>query len=195
MKLPFAVYTARAGAQWISGLAAGEPRLEQLRRVVGKLPSFDDGDPLSCGAVNLDDTVVVYKFMNEEKGDFRERDALYLALTYFDRSVADSINFESLLAIDVFGAPLREPPSFLEYHGPASMDSGADPESMAHTVALDETGTLFQRLRDGTLRLVQEEGERQATATYIPPSVEGSGKTVSMAALAECYQQISKSAP
>lgn len=172
MKLPFAVFTARAGAQWISGLDTGKRLLEQLRRAIGKLPSFDDCDPLACGAVNLDDIVVVYKFMNEEKGDFRGRDALYLALTYFDRSIAGSINLERLLAIDVFSAPQREPPSCLEYSGPASMDSGADPESLGGTVALDAAGALFQRLRDGTLRLVQVEGAQQSVATYIPPVVE-----------------------
>ena len=43
MELPFAVYTARQGARWISGPAGDRAALEGFRRTVGKMPEFDMG--------------------------------------------------------------------------------------------------------------------------------------------------------
>lgn len=172
MKLPFAVYTAREGYQWISGLDAGLPRLEQFRRAIGKLPEFDFGDPLSCGAVNLGDTVVVYRFMKEEKGDFRGRDSLYLALTWFDKSVAGSINFKDLLDHAVFVSPMREPPLSLEYDGGSSTDSGSVSDVLVNQIGLDAVGMLFARLDGENLKVIKVEGEQSCTARYLQSVTE-----------------------
>ncbi len=43
MELPFAVYTVRQGARWISGTAGDRAALEGFRRTVGKMPEFDMG--------------------------------------------------------------------------------------------------------------------------------------------------------
>ena len=172
MKLPFAVYTAREGYQWISGLDAGLARLEQFRRSIGKLPEFDFGDPLSCGAVNFGDTVVAYRFLKEEKGDFRGRDSLYLALTYFDKSVAGSINFDELLSNELFLIPLREPPSELSYDGGFAVDSGFALDGVVGRIGLDSVGILYEKIDGGRLKVIQLEGDQNCTVKYLPPVVE-----------------------
>ena len=172
MKLPFAVYTARNGFEWICGLDAGLVFLEQLRRTIGKLPEFDFGDPLSCGAVNSGDTVVVYKFMQEKRGDFRGRDSLYLALTYFPRSIAAPINFEELLANTVFATPMRKPPSSLLYESGPSADLGFDFDNIGTEVGLRGAGCLFANLSNATLKLIQAEGSRRCAVKYVPPVEE-----------------------
>ena len=45
---------------------------------------------------------MVYQFMIERGGDFLGRDCLYLALTYFDRSIAASIHLGKLLEMPYF---------------------------------------------------------------------------------------------
>jgi hypothetical protein len=172
MKLPFAVYTAREGYQWISGIDAGLPQLEKLRRAIGKLPEFDFGDSPSCGAVNSGDTVAVYRFMRERQGDFRGRDSLYLALTYFEKSVAGSINFDELLSLELFTSPLREPPSFLEYKGDVLVDPEFAPDKSSPEIGLDSAGMLYAKLTVGSLQLVQKEGARLCAVKYVPPLAE-----------------------
>jgi len=162
MKLPFAVYTARTGYQWISGLDVGLPLLEQLRRSLGKLPEFDFGDPLSCGVLNEGNWVVVYRFMVEKKGDFVGRDSLYLALTYFQRSIAGSVNVAHLLEMPVFAAAVREPPSSFEYDAGKSSACACDPAVMTDKerarIDFTQAGSAFQYPFAGTMRIKQEVG-------------------------------------
>jgi hypothetical protein len=177
MELPFAVFTARQGARWISGPTGDHAALEGFRRAVGKMPEFDMGDPPSCGVVNSGDTAVVYRFMCARKADFRGRDAPYLALTYFPRSLAASIDIESLLALIPFAAPLADPPSSISYDGGASAPSALDPRSfpppgrLATTDGFSSTGALFAIPFDGVLRLSRTEPARSASlaVSYVPP--------------------------
>lgn len=142
--------------------------MEQLRRAIGRLPEFDFGDPLSCGAVNSGDTVVVYRFMQEKRGDSRGRDSLYLALTYFPRSIAGSINFEELLANMAFATPMREPPSSLLYDGGPSADLGFDFDNIGTEIELKGAGCLFVKLSNATLNLIQAQGAMRCAVKYVP---------------------------
>lgn len=164
MQLPFAVYTAQQGYGWVSGLEHGRATLERFRKALGKLPEFDFGDPLSCGAVNSGDTVVAYRFLKAEKWDFRGREALYLAVTFFPRSVAGEIDIEQLLGMEPFTRPMREPPPSLEYCGGGSSMAGYDPErdTGAGAVAVDLScaGSVFQKAFPGTLKISREENAK-----------------------------------
>jgi hypothetical protein len=169
MELPFAVYTARQGARWISGLTGDRAAIEGFRRTVGKMPEFDMGDPPSCGVINSGDTVIVYRFMCARKTDFRGRDAPYLALTHFPRQLASQIDVEQLLALSPFSTPLTDPPSVISYTGAASAPSAFDPLTLpppVHLAAPDgfaSTGALFAKTFDGTLRLSRTEPTRSAS--------------------------------
>ena len=176
MRLPFAVYTAQQGYGWVSGLEHGRATLERYRKALGKLPEFDFGDPLSCGAVNSGDTVVAYRFLKAEKWDFRGRDALYIAITFFPRAVAGEIDFERLLGMEVFTKPLREPPAWLDYGGGGSAGSEFDPEADAGsgTAAkgfnLSNAGIVFKKAFAGTFRIWRKEGDDGFSCTYTPPA-------------------------
>jgi len=178
MQLPFAVYTARQGARWISGPSDDRAALERFRRAAGKMPEFDMGDPPSCGVINAGDTVVVYRFMCAKKADFRGRDAPYLALTYFPRSIAAGIDIERLLALEPFAAPLADPPSAISYDGGASAPSSFDPQAFPPPPHLDapvdfsSAGALFASPFDGVLRLSRTEPVRAASlaVSYAPPA-------------------------
>ena len=164
MRLPFAVYTARQGYGWASGLEHGQTALECYRKALGKFPEADYGDAMTCGAVNAGDMVVAYRFLTAKYWDSKGRNALYLTLTFFPRAVAGEIDFERLLGMAVFTKPLREPPAWLEYGGGGSTDSPYDPESDtgAGAVAVDLScaGCVFQKAFPGTLRISREESAK-----------------------------------
>ena len=129
MKLPFAVFTARAGYAWQSGLSAGLAKLDGFRRVIGKMPEADYGEPMTAGIATAGDEAIVWRFMREEKADNRGRDALYLALTFFPKTQAADIDVEALLAIPLFSATVRNPPDEVDYPG--------GPSRMAETIGRD----------------------------------------------------------
>ena len=110
MKLPFAIFTAREGYAWQSGLSAGLAKLDAFRRAIGKMPETDYGEPMTAGIATAGDEAIVWRFMREEKADNRGRDALYLALTFFPRTQAADIDVEALLSTPPFSATVRNPP-------------------------------------------------------------------------------------
>jgi hypothetical protein len=129
MKLPFAVFTAREGYAWQSGLSAGLAKLDAFRRAIGKMPETDYGEPMTAGIATAGDEAIVWRFMREEKADNRGRDALYLALTFFPRTQAADIDVEALLATPPFSATVRNPPD--------EVDCPAGPSRMTETIGRD----------------------------------------------------------
>ena len=120
MKLPFAVYTARDGYAWQSGTEAGLAKLERMRKAIGKMPEFDFGDSASSGLLNVEDDVVLYRFMRQKNADFKGRDAVYLAMTYFTRPEARFVDADAVFKAFPFVEPLPDPPSDFEYCGGAA---------------------------------------------------------------------------
>jgi hypothetical protein len=191
MKLPFAVYTARQGYAWQSGIACGKGRLEIFRRCVGKMPEFDFGDPGCRGLVNEQDTIVAYRFMRQSKADSAGRDAAYLAITYFSREQARFIDADALFATYPFCEPLQSPPSEFAYEGGSAVPCDfAVPTRCASGrlgtgVSLGSAGFLFSRAYPGKLRvhvvdnreaevqyeyfLAEPEQEPQQAATVLSP--------------------------
>jgi hypothetical protein len=163
MRLPLAIHTARQGYAWLNQGQQDYSLLERFRKAIGKMPDIDCGEPLSCGALNFDEWVVVFRFMVEKGGDFRGRDCLYLALTYFQRSVASSVNIARLLEVSELSAPLREPPSTIDYGAgdslPCQVDHGLDPSDAWKLVEFVTAGSAFQQPFEGVLRLQQVEGK------------------------------------
>ena len=121
MRLPFAVYTARHGYAWQSGTAAGTAKLERFRKAIGKMPEFDFGDSASSGLLNVGDDVVLYRFMRQKNADFKGRDAMYLAMTYFTRPEARFVDADAALKAFPFVDPLPDPPSDFDYCGSAAL--------------------------------------------------------------------------
>ena len=121
MKLPFAVYTAREGYAWQSGTEAGLAKLERFRKAIGKMPEFDFGDSASSGLLNVGDDVVLYRFMRQKNADFKGRDAVYLAMTYFTRPEARFVDADAVLKVFPFVEPLPDPPSDFDYCGSAAL--------------------------------------------------------------------------
>ena len=162
MRLPLAIHAARQGYAWLNQSQHDFSLLERFRKAIGKMPDIDCGEPLSCGAINVAKWVVVYRFMIEKGGDFLGRDCLYLALTYFDRSIAASIHLGKLLELPCFTAPMREPPDGFDYSLGASQSAPFNAGSaIVETLAsLDfaMVGAAFQSPFDGVLRLTQAEG-------------------------------------
>jgi len=173
MQLPFAVYTARQGYGWASGLEHGQTALECYRKALGKFPEADYGDAMTCGAVNAGDMVVAYRFLTAKYWDSKGRNALYLALTFFPRAVAGEIDLERLLGMAVFTKPLREPPAWLEYGGGGSTDSPYDPASDTgagqHAVDLSCAGRVFQKSFEGTLKIWRAESGSRCSCVYARP--------------------------
>jgi hypothetical protein len=163
MKLPFAVYTARQGYAWQSGAEHGMGKLERFRRIIGRMPEFDFGDPACRGFVNAQDCVVAFRFMRQSKADAAGRDAAYLAITFFTSEQARFINADSLFANPPFNEPLQNPPSFFEYQaGPAIPIDFAVPSrsmvgSFSSEPSLSSAGFVFSQHFSGTLRIYLSE--------------------------------------
>lgn len=184
MELPFAVHTAREGYGWVSGQEAGVARLAELRNAVGKSPELDVESKGVRGAVNAGDAVVVYCFMREVKADFRGRDAVYLALTYFNRAESGKIDIGHILGLDIFNETMREPPSTFVYAGGDSADSEYDPECKeacgTRRIELACAGSVFQKPFKGKLHVRCEEdagGRRIGLALHTPPEIPQSEVT------------------
>jgi hypothetical protein len=162
MRLPLAIHAARQGYAWLNQSQHDFTLLERFRKAIGKMPDIDCGEPLSCGAMNVEEWVVVYRFMIEKGGDFLGRDCLYLALTYFDRSIAASIHLGKLLELPCFAAPMREPPESFDYAVGASQACPFNPDKATSeelaSLDLNMVGAAFQQLFDGVLRLTQANG-------------------------------------
>jgi len=158
MRLPLAIHAARQGYAWLNQSQHDFTLLERFRKAIGKMPDIDCGEPLSCGAINVAKWVVVYRFMIEKGGDFLGRDCLYLALTYFDRSVAASIHLGKLLELPCFTEPMREPPDGFDYEDGESLPCHVNPgmASSAELLHLDflVAGAAFQHPFSGTLRII-----------------------------------------
>lgn len=162
MRLPLAIHAARQGYAWLNKSQHDFCLLERFRKAIGKMPDIDCGGPLSRGALNVAEWVVVYQFMIEKGGDFLGRDCLYLALTYFDRSIADSVNIARLLELPYFIAPMREPPVGFDYaegpSQPCSFNPGTVPSEERANLDLAMAGAAYHHSFDGVLRLAQADG-------------------------------------
>jgi hypothetical protein len=177
MKLPFAVYTARQGYAWQSGVEHGKGKLERFRRIIGRMPEFDFGDPTSRGFVNAQDCVVAFRFMRQSKADAAGRDAAYLAITFFTSEQARFINADSLFANHPFNEPLQNPPSFFEYQaGPAipvdfAIPSRSKEGSFSSVPSLSSAGFVFSQHFSGTLRIyLSESPHSKPVFEYAPPA-------------------------
>jgi hypothetical protein len=173
MKLPFAVYTARQGYAWQSGLDHGKEKLERFRRVIGKMPEFDFAEPACRGIVNVQDTVVAYRFMRQTKADSAGRDAAYLAITFFSRDQARFIDADALFAGFPFCDPLQQPPSAFVYKGgPAIPGDFTIPSRSASGCFssggdLSSAGFVFSQAFPGTLKVhIQETPQPKALFEY-----------------------------
>lgn len=159
MKLPFAVYTARQGYAWQSGAEHGRENPERFRRAIGKMPEFDFGETGSRGVINVQDTIVAYRFMRQAKADSAGRDAAYLALTFFSREQARFIDADALFGNAPFNEPLQHPPSSLEYTGgPAipgdfSLPTRSASGAVSSQSSLSSVGFVFSQPIPGTLRI------------------------------------------
>lgn len=178
MELPFAVYTARQGYAWQSGIEYGIQKLELFRKAIGKMPEFDFGERASCGLLNVVDMIVAYRFMRQEKADFKGRDAGYLALTFCSREDARFIDAEAMLTEYPFATPLMEPPSSFEYAGGPAMPTEFSLPVQASTGCFNNercmsaAGFVFAQTFEGTLRIFREEPSDAKGAQFryeLPP--------------------------
>lgn len=176
MKLPFAVYTARQGYAWQSGLQLGRESLEKFRKAIGKMPEFDFGEPARRGLANVQDDVVAYRFMRQSKADAAGRDASYLALTVFSREQARFVDADALFANPPFQEPLLQPPSEFDYQGGPAVpcDFALPPRSasgyFASGGALSSAGFVFSQIFSGTFRIhLQESPQTKPMFEYAPP--------------------------
>lgn len=174
MRLPLAIHAARQGYAWLNKSQHDFVLIERFRKAIGKMPDIDYGEPLSSGALNIDEWVVVYRFMIEKSGDFRGRDCLYLAMTYFQRAIAATINIESLLKNQVFTKPMVEPPNAFEYEAGESLtcllDVGLLLPNQSSDLSYACAGTAFQQSFAGLLRFTQEDGS-SCRVSYQPAGV------------------------
>lgn len=163
MRLPLAIHTARQGYGWLNSFQHDIALLERFRKAIGKMTDIDYGEPLSCGALNVDPWVIVYRFMVEKGGDFRGRDCLYLALTYFQRSVASSIHIARLLEVPALSVPLRDAPTTLDYKAgdsaPYQRVGELDSADLLKSVDFATAGSAFQHPFEGVLHLQQYDGQ------------------------------------
>lgn len=143
MKLPFAVYTARQGYAWQSGLTAGLGRLDGFRKALGIMPKLELGEACRAGAATVGDEVVFFRFMRQEKADFAGRDAVYLAITWCSKSMARRINADVLFSAYPFVTPLMSnyPISF-EYDGPIASPGVFPLPPPASSGIFDSSGSL-----------------------------------------------------
>lgn len=171
MKLPFAVYTARQGYAWQSGTEY-MPKLELLRKAIGKMPDIDLGEPLYCGMLNTGSDIVAYRFMRQEKADFRGRDAIYLALTFFTQETARFIDADILFENYPFTTPLTSPPSMLEYSGGAATPAEFVVPENNTTGCFNDCGSLtsagfvFSKPFEGELHIVRNDPSDINEAKY-----------------------------
>lgn len=115
MLLPLAIYTANHGLGWSwpqSDVALSE--LEKCRTAFGDLPDFDFGDIGFEGVAVLGERVFVARCFQAMKWDFRGRDAIYLAVTWFSMAEARIVDLEALLKLPPFLESMRDPPCRFE---------------------------------------------------------------------------------
>lgn len=179
MNLPFIVYGARNGYEWLNGSAIPLAWRERLRRAAGKLPDFDIGETGSAGVVNAGDQILIYRFMREQHADSHGRNATCLAMTYFPRTQTATVNAEAVLLSPLFMAPTASsPPDSIGYaDGPPHAASWHLPGEQAADGIFNQDGSLaaacpvFSDPFPGTLRIFRNEPDygQGARYSYRPP--------------------------
>jgi hypothetical protein len=162
--LPFLVYAARDGYGWVSGTEVPLVLRERFRRAAGKMPDFDmKGTPGLSGVVNVEEWVLVYRFMRQVGGDNRGRDCTYLAMTYFKSEVAGDKNADALLMDTAFKVPQKTPPSVIDYTGGVSAKKDWQLPEQSGSGMYDARGSLTAAcaavggVAGGTLRISRRE--------------------------------------
>lgn len=173
MKLNFFAYGARNGYGWLNGKTVPLAVREGFRKAIGKGPNFNFGESEISGVVNLEQEVLVYRFMRESSADSKGRDASYLAFTAFPRSLASDINAEEILFLPFFKTPVASPPDSFEYTGPSSSTSDLDLIFNKNATGLFSSGgslaaacSMFSSPFPGTLRITCTKSSRGMGSVY-----------------------------
>lgn len=179
MNLPFLVYGARDGYGWLNGAELPLALRERFRRAAGKLPDFDIGETGSIGVVNAGDQILIYRFMRERNADTHGRNASCLAMTFFPRTMAASVNAEAILLSPLFMAPpASSPPDSIDYaDGPPRAAPWHLPGDQAADGEFNRNGSLaaacpvFSDPFPGTLRIMRKNPDdgHGARYSYQPP--------------------------
>ncbi len=136
------------------------------------MPDFEMGEPARQGVLNVENFVVVYRFMFQEMADSKGRGAVYLALTYLPHSDAAKIDIGQLLKHKLFTTPQAEPPTSISYNGsPSPPASFTIPQTSTAGIfdtpdSLSSCGSLFSRKIDGSLHIFMDEATPPAPPKY-----------------------------
>jgi len=74
------------------------------------------------GLVIEGNVAAAFTLQNVENWDSEGRASDYYAMAFFSACEADKIDFVQLMNNNHFWMPTREPPTSIDYHGPASAD-------------------------------------------------------------------------
>ena len=98
MILNLATYTAEHGLEWHYDKASIEfADLDRSRHLLGALPDFNAGESGYEGIVAVGERVFAIRCAKAKAWDFKERDALYMTVTWMPRSDALNVDFHVLL--------------------------------------------------------------------------------------------------
>lgn len=114
-KYPLGVYAAEHGLKWTYPVdAIGYAELDRCRTILGGLPDFDSGDTGYEGIAAVGGRVFVMRVFKVEQWDFKGRDSVYLAVTWFAARMKDGIDIERLLHASALNEPSHSPPEAFE---------------------------------------------------------------------------------
>lgn len=128
VKIASAVYTADRGYAWsaVPVVPSAERLDEFLRAAQAMRPDFPSDDEATVGVLAIGGDIAAFTIRRARKWDSAERDADYAAFAFIPCADAAKIDFVELLAGGFFTTPSHNPPSQIDYDGPASATPPTD---------------------------------------------------------------------
>jgi len=142
MTLEATTYSASRGYSWSSVPTGMTSRSLDgfFKRAADARGAFADPSCIVIGLVSDGRIAAAFSVQNVKEWDAENRASDYAAFVFFPVADAAQIDFVELVRHDFFWMPVREPPTSLEYDGPASAEvpvtaaspSGSQQEYLLH---------------------------------------------------------------
>jgi len=170
---PLAIYTADHGLAWTyprSEISFAE--IDACRKAFGPLPDFDAGAKGYAAVWASGQRVFVMRCQSVAAWDFRGRSATYLAVTWFPRAEAATIDFEKLIASPSLSTPTKNPPSFFSCDATVASAASVAPEPFLKDGFRRVGGIVSGAGNEATVAIKRIDGNEQASCSVSLPKHE-----------------------
>ena len=147
MKLPLAIYSAECGLSWkYDNAAISYEELDTCRTVLRPMPNFDIGEKGYEGVAVRLNKIYLIRCFSVPKWDFKGRDATYLVVTWFERSLIGDVDISQVLHSQSFTEPTHDP--MCEFEISCGKATTGDFEDVAKMISESDVNTNLRFVRE-----------------------------------------------